>query len=92
MPKKACRLWLEVTNIRVQRLQDISEEEAIAEGIEFYVNLGDKEIWYQSYSTTEACTQNPKLAFRTLWESIHGLDNWDLNYWCWVVEFRKLGE
>lgn len=75
MPREASRLFLEITNVRVERLQDISEEDAIAEG------YGDPYKTHGSY----------KKWFKGFWESKHGAESWDINPWVWVYEFKKVG-
>lgn len=82
MPKWAARLWMELTDVRVERVQDISEEDAKAEGVSC-VDLPTKtyEGWADAYH---------RLLFKALWESIYGKDSWDLNPWVWVLEFNKL--
>lgn len=82
MPRWASRILLEVIAVRVERLQDISEADALAEGIESYALNGKAGI------TGEL--NLPAGYFRYLWESINGPDSWDLNPWVWVVEFRRL--
>lgn len=91
MPKAAARIWLKVTNVRVERLQDISEADAIAEGLihsELFNEWGGVEPhpevkghyrWYQ----------NPIDAFKNLWESINGDGSWKENPWVWVIEFER---
>lgn len=74
MPRWASRITLEVTGVRVERLQDISEDDAKAEGVS-----GPFDALF-----------TPKVRFEALWESINGLDAWDANPWVWVVEFRRL--
>ena len=70
MPRWACRLVLEVTDVRVERLQDISEEDAKAEGIR-HVDYGANAHGWTG--TDESVLHNaPSHAFRSLWESIHG--------------------
>lgn len=92
MPRWASRLTLEVTQVRVERLQDISEADAIAEGIEpvpgGYRNyMPEREA--QGIATSFA---SPRESFFSLWESIHGADSLASNPWDWVVEFKKVGE
>lgn len=77
MPRWASRINLEVTGVRVERLQDISEEDAIKEGV------------YCAIETDENCTA-PSECFKRLWESINGAESWKQNPWVWVVEFRKV--
>lgn len=83
MPRWASRITLEITSVRVERLQDISEEDAIAEGppgLQFPAPPG-------SFWVTE---DGRRRAFRRLWEEINGPDSWDANPWVWVVEFKRL--
>jgi hypothetical protein len=76
----------------VERLQDISEADARAEGIEGLNYHG--QFWRDySLSDSEAST-NPMLesaieSYRTLWESINGAGSWSANQWVWVVEFHR---
>lgn len=78
MPKEACRIKLRITNIRVERLNDISEEDAKREG----VNI----LSAHSYAGLQAPIH--KLGFVQLWESINGKCSWDQNPWVWVIEFE----
>lgn len=87
MPRWASRLSLEVTDIRVERLNDISEEDARAEGITDggCLTCGEREPC--------GCADphpDPRDSFIHLWESINGENTWDLNPWVWVVSFRPL--
>ena len=81
MPRSASRILLEITGVRVERLKDISEEDAMAEGVD-----GENEAakigaeWYEK----------PKRAYRRLWEQIDGPGSWDLNPLVRVVEFRRI--
>lgn len=97
MPKKACRLWLEITNVRVERLQDISEEDAIAEGAMF-TDFGKNRYGEQNPSwhfspvkSSDECLGTARYAFGNLWESINGLGSWDINPWVWVLEIKTIG-
>ncbi|HCL45438.1 MAG TPA: hypothetical protein DIC54_14800 [Pseudomonas sp.] len=82
MPRRACRLVLEVTNVRVERLQAISADDAVAEGIRpdgadgFHVEDG------ANYSD---CAIE---SFASLWTSTGG--DWDSNPWVWVIEFKRV--
>ena len=93
MPRWASRITLEITEVRVERLQDISEADARAEGIFPHVRGGwhwlkhdssNPDDWNQFGYKTAA------LAFQALWESINGPGSWATNPWVWVVEFRRL--
>ena len=83
MPRLACRILLEIIDVRVERLQDISYEQAAAEGI----HRGPLREWCAS-DEGGACHKYPVPAFRDLWQSVGG--NWDANPWVWVVEFKRV--
>lgn len=77
MPRTACRIVLDVTGVRIERVQDISEADAKAEGPELLPDpmQDTPRRWRDSY--------------RTLWDSINGKRApWDSNPWVWVVEFK----
>lgn len=97
MPRWASRILLEVTGVRVERLQDISEEDAIAEGIEGrdVVINGRSQGWTwrdHTLKCDDPCEwfSSPIRSYRTLWESINGLASWEANPWVWVIEFRRI--
>lgn len=74
MPKHAARIWLKVKDVRVERVQNISEEDAKAEGVKQYATKPD---WMAA-----------KFGFEILWGNINGQESWDANPWVWVVEFE----
>lgn len=88
MPRWASRITLEITAIRVERLCDISNVDAIGEGIKpvlgCWKNYGcaryNKDFKY------------PINSFRSLWQSINRLDSWEANPWVWVVEFKRVDQ
>lgn len=82
MPKIACRLFLRITDIRVERLQDITEEDALAEGVERTFEADGSDY---GAGLTHAVDN-----FAKLWRSINGSDSWDQNPWVWVVTFHRL--
>lgn len=84
MPMTACRLFLEVVNIRVERLQDITEEDAIAEGIVMNNIPHAGWFWMEGVYSTDSA----QIAFEDLWDKING--NWDANPFVWVASFRKV--
>jgi hypothetical protein len=84
MPRWASRITLEVTGVRLERLQDISEADAIAEGIE---KVGED---WKNYGDPMAPCILPRTSYVTLWASIHGFGSWDANPFVWVVEFRRI--
>ena len=80
MPKPFARTWLEITDVRVQRVQDISEEDAIAEGVYSWSEMGPLDI----------CARP---LFRSLWNSINGKKHpWVNNDWVWAITFKVLGD
>lgn len=91
MPRWASRLTLDVTRVHVERLQDISEEDAIAEGLIPVVGPNSQQMWAYS-ETTGGHFGDPRVAFHMLWNNIHGAKAWARNPWVWVVEFKKVGE
>jgi len=96
MPKEACRIKLEITDIRVERVQDISEEDAKAEGVYFYGWDDYHQTDYKNYSYNDKgmCddwgVQTAKESYQTLWESINGRGSWEKNPWVWVIEFIRI--
>lgn len=77
MPKWATRIFLEVTNVRVERLQDISEADSKAEGV------------FDNNCAANGITQY-KSGFQDLWESINGKESWNENHWVWVYDFKRI--
>ncbi|WP_430233915.1 hypothetical protein [Nitrosomonas communis] len=76
MPRWASRINLEIINISVERLQDISEEDAIAEGCVNSINLRGGRFANENYAW--------------LWDEINGKGSWDLNPWVWKIEFKRV--
>lgn len=81
MPRRASRITLEVTGVRVERLQDISVADAIAEGVNIHPD---------HHSKPRESIYSPVQAYRDLWESINGPGSWEANPWVWVVEFKRI--
>ena len=90
MPKEASRIFLKVTNVRVERLNDISESDAIAEGVEKIADYGA--TGYKLYTEPEASYSDidAVYSFESLWESINGKESLDANPFVWVIEFEKI--
>ncbi|GGZ31762.1 hypothetical protein C8J23_101197 [Shewanella chilikensis] len=78
MPRSACRIILEITNVRVERLQDISEQDACAEGCDY------PEVEGMGWKF------KPSFNFKFLWKKIYGQESLDANPWVWVIEFKVL--
>jgi hypothetical protein len=91
MPRLASRITLEITNIKVERLRDITEENAIREGIEI-IHMAEPSVpVYRNYLLKEKLgTTNPVKSFRTLWDKVNGADSWNSEPWVWVIEFKVL--
>lgn len=102
MPKAACRLKLEVLSIRVERLHEITEEDAIREGVQS-MDFGfgqTSSMRYRDYVVDASGYGHPdhdfptvtdaRDSFITLWQKINGKESWSANPWIWRVEFRKL--
>ncbi len=85
MPRRASRITLEVTGVRVERLQSISDADAIAEGIE--VVTGD--YAFRNYWGGDPLV-DPVTSYRSLWDTINGVNAWEANPWVWAIEFRRL--
>ncbi|MHA0993172.1 hypothetical protein [Enterobacter ludwigii] len=83
MPRWASRITLEITGVRVERLNSISQEDAQAEGMEL---TG----WRPTYSEPDSGGEvwTPYDNFAQLWESIYGEGSWQANPWVWVIEFK----
>jgi hypothetical protein len=84
MPRWASRILLEITGVRVERLQDISEADARAEG----VTIEDRHM--RGYCAGEFLPPSIR-AYSDLWKSINGGGSWDANPWVWAVEFQRVG-
>lgn len=74
MPKKAARIWLNVTNVRVERLQDMTDDDAEAEGCFDYTStaLGFPDVWDSTIKKSDLDSYG-----------------WDANPWVWVIEFER---
>jgi len=97
MPRWASRITLEVTAVRVERLQDISEADSIAEGITHLPELlnGRWGGWNRYTIKTDNVSHNAPTArevYEMLWGLINGPGSWELNSWVWVVEFRRVDQ
>lgn len=92
MPKEAARIWLKVTNVRVERLQEITDEQAKREGIQ-YDECPTGFTWKQE-TDMHNCYTTPIGAMQALWNSNikkSDLDGygWDANPWVWTIEFER---
>lgn len=84
MPRWASRLTLEVTGIRVERVQDISEADAKAEGCRVADPVTGREVLFDDSMGSY------RLHFRMLWDETNGKGAWERNDWVWALDFRRL--
>jgi hypothetical protein len=92
MPRWASRITLEITGVRAERLNDISNEDCVAEGITAIgkgVRMPDGRYAQAGRYETKASTV--RQLYSELWESINGPGSWGVNPWVWVVEFKRVG-
>lgn len=96
MRRVASRILLEIVSVRVERLQAISEADAVAEGIQDvfggwrnYID-GSKHFSQPSYEVAGVVMPAAVISYATLWESINGEDSWEANPWVWRIEFKRV--
>ena len=80
MPRAAARLWLEITELKPQRIQSITEQEAMKEGVMPAHLLNFEPEIYSSY----------RAGFYKKWISIYGIESWHLNPWVWTIDFKPI--
>ena len=86
MPRIACRILLEITDVRVERLQDITPAQVTAEG----VSTRGEALWGSEWwvDAPDQAIEDARKGFSDLWSSTGG--DWDANPWVWVVEFKRV--
>lgn len=90
MPRWASRILLEVTDVRVERLQAITWEEALDEGIGDHRFDCDRPVEPDGYPACSCGSIGYVDAFAELWNTINGTGAWEANPWVWVVEFKRI--
>ena len=103
MPQAASRITLEITSVRAERLQDISDADCVAEGIaKAYIDAAHRQQWRMCQHDDGVPgedvvryvgpdhTLHPRESFKSLWLSINGPGSWAANPWVWAIEFRRL--
>lgn len=102
MPRWASRITLEITGVRVERLNDISHEDAGHEGI--HTEVWDQTVvarnyaaedeffqfWSESMPNYVEMNELFRASFHSLWHSIYGEESWQANPWVWVIEFKRI--
>lgn len=86
MPRWASRILLEITDVRVERLNSIYDVDAMREGIQNLTTCSHADFGIPGVVNA----QHPVRAFQLLWESIYGADSWRANPWVWVIEFKRV--
>lgn len=84
MPRLASRITLEITAVRIERLHDISEADARAEGALCADPVTGREV------LLDKTLGSYRLHYRSQWEQIHGPGSWDANPWVWAIEFQRV--
>ncbi|WP_010246596.1 hypothetical protein [Pantoea agglomerans] len=102
MPRWASRITLEITGVRVERLQAINHDDSYAEGI--HTEVWDQTVVAKNYREPDSFFQFwsedmdhfvemdelYRCSFGSLWQSIYGADSWQANPWVWVIEFKRV--
>lgn len=102
MPRWASRILLKITDVRVERLNAISEEDAQSEGV--HTEVWDQTVVARNYAAIDEffqfwsedmphyveMNQLYRSSFRSLWESIYGAESWQANGWVWVISFKRV--
>lgn len=93
MPKEACRIFLEITSIRVERLNDISEDDSKKEGAPEHLKVDDMKLLkgLGEYTIPRPFRQY-QFGFLSIWCRINGCESWLNNPWVWVIEFKKVAK
>ena len=95
MPRWASRISIDVSEVRLERLQEISDDDARSEGVERDIGrdvpaaMGPTETWLNYVDPDNWCS-SPQSSYRTLWESINGAGSWATNDWVWAITFRRV--
>lgn len=105
MPKEATRIWLEIIEIKVERLQDISPDDACNEGVNYWnidadaLEGGELVADYENYDWKDdpksydyhfPTYSNPVDSFFSLWRKLNGMESLQANPWVWVISFKKI--
>jgi hypothetical protein len=90
MPYKSCRIKLQITNIRVERVQDISEKDAIKEGAPESMSIEELKVLKDLDWILPSPFQMHQFGFLAIWCKINGKESWLKNPWVWCISFKKL--
>ncbi|MCK9220243.1 MAG: hypothetical protein M0P47_09370 [Bacteroidales bacterium] len=89
LPRADARIFLKITDVKVERLRDISNGDAVREGIKRLPEVGNH---YPDYENKDGIFVTPKGSFSSLWTSINGSGSWDANPWIWVISFERINK
>ena len=91
LPRRFSRILLEITDVRLEQLWDITESDCVSEGIKGHgTPFGD---WWEDYSSdSNPLLPHPYASYKTLWEKINGTASWNSNPWVWVIEFKRVND
>ncbi len=84
MPRWASRIDLEITAVRVERIQTISDDDVMAEGVQ------TDSHFLNNFFTMKNEAIAPKVAYQQAWEKQYGATSWEVNPWVWVIEFTRV--
>lgn len=84
MPRWASRINLQITGVRAEKIQDISEDDIMAEGVQ------TDSHFLNNFFTMNMNSESPKEAYRKAWQKQYGATSWEVNPWVWVVEFQRV--
>lgn len=93
MPRWASRILLEITAVRVEQLQGISDADAVSEGVcELPGQAAEPGCWWTGDvgAGSKLHGRTPSVAYRLLWEQINGPGSWDANPWVWAIAFKRV--
>lgn len=91
MLRAASRILLEIVSVRVERLNDISAVDAVAEGIAPFTDFAPTGHWKRYVDGgCNAYVDSPIASYASLWTEINGSGSWEANPWVWVIEFRRV--
>lgn len=96
MPKKEARIWLMLNSIRMEKLHDITEEGAIAEGVDRWIETRMRSqpthyaIYYREPGDESWYSSSALFSYETLWKELHGTESWQANPFVWVLKFVVL--
>ncbi len=94
MPRWASRITLEVTNVRVERLQSISVDDVYAEGLDLEISPYAEQFSQAEHANNGGlscgCRYPEIFPYKVLWTKLNGPESWDRNDWVWVYEFKRV--